>query len=500
MSGRPAISSATREKADATKAYLEQKYALMKKEREESRSRRDELEAKMDEMQLDDTARTKWRQELRSQELNNMRMQRKRLTTADFESLCTIGKGAFGEVRLVRKNDGGDTYAMKSMVKHAMVVKNQVGHVRAEREILALADNPWLVTLHFSFQDEHHLYMIMEYCPGGDYMALLMKEDTLSEAHTKFYMAETMLAVQSVHDLGYTHRDLKPDNLLVDLNGHIKLTDLGLCKKLDVPDFSTITAHSAGAGAAGGGRPSAADGRRHPYRRDRKLAYSTVGTPDYIAPEVLSQAGYGRECDWWSLGVIMYESLIGYPPFYADEPMQTCRKIVNWPDTLVFPADATRGLSAPCLDFVKRLMCNVPQRLGRDKGLADIKKHPWLADVAWDTMRSQRAPFVPDLCTKLEPTLDKLRGMPSTHRDFPAIVKELTANFDDFPDNPLPGAGGKGAAPAGSARRDKDNKFIGYTYKRKAKVRVPLEDDAGEGGGGGGGTIFDAAGAAAGSG
>ena len=107
-------------------------------------------------------------------------MQRKRLTTADFESLCVIGKGAFGEVRLVRKNDGGDTFAMKSMIKHNMVMKNQVGHVRAEREILALADNPWVVTLHYSFQDEHNLYMIMEYCPGGDLMALLMKEDILT--------------------------------------------------------------------------------------------------------------------------------------------------------------------------------------------------------------------------------------------------------------------------------------------------------------------------------
>jgi len=493
MASRPAISSSTREKADATKAYLEQKYALMKKEREESRTRRDDLETKMDELKLDETARNKWRQELRSQELNNMRMQRKRLTTADFESLCIIGRGAFGEVRLVRKSDGGDIYAMKSMVKHAMVIKNQVGHVRAEREILALADNPWLVTLHFSFQDEHNLYMIMEYCPGGDYMALLMKEDTLSEKDTMFYMAESILAVQKVHDLGYTHRDLKPDNLLLDIHGHIKLTDLGLCKKLDVPDFTAITAHTVGSGgaAAGGAAPAASTAKRGPYRRDRKLAYSTVGTPDYIAPEVLSQAGYGKECDWWSLGVIMYESLIGYPPFYADEPMQTCRKIVNWPETLVFPPEATAPLSPQCVDFVKRLMCSVSSRLGRNDGLAEIRTHPWLATVQWEQLRSMPAPFVPDICAKLEPTLDQLRALPSSDPKFAPLVKELTANFDDFPDKPLPGGGA-----TGKSGRDKDNKFIGYTYKRKQKVHVPLEDDDDGAGGGAGAaeSIFRGAG------
>ena len=203
----------------------------------------------------------------------------------------------------MRKKDDGQLLALKAMVKDQMVVKNQVGHVRAERDILSEADNPWLVKLMYSFQDDHHLYLIMEYMPGGDLMALLMKEDILTEEATRIIAAESCLAIQSVHNLGYVHRDLKPDNLLIDHMGHVKLTDLGLCKKTDVPDFGqagTNGAAGASAAAAAGGAPPPPPpppgGKR--THRTRAMLYSTVGTPDYIAPEVLSQRGYGKECDW----------------------------------------------------------------------------------------------------------------------------------------------------------------------------------------------------------
>ena len=143
----------------------------------------------------------------------SMRESRRRLTSSDFEALALIGKGAFGEVRLVRMKDRTSTspiYAMKSMIKSAMINKNQVGHVRAERDILTESHAQWIVTLHYSFQDEQNLYMVMDYLPGGDLMGLLMKEDTFSETATKFYMAELSLAVACVHALGYIHRDLKP--------------------------------------------------------------------------------------------------------------------------------------------------------------------------------------------------------------------------------------------------------------------------------------------------
>merc|ERR1711983_372457 len=143
----------------------------------------------------------------------------------DFDPLKVIGKGAFGEVRLVQKRDTGHVYAMKILRKEAMVKKEQVAHVRAERDILVEADHQWVVKMFYSFQDVGNLYLIMEFLPGGDMMTLLMKKDTLSEECTQFYIAETALAIEYIHKLGFIHRDIKPDNLLLDSSGHIKLSD-----------------------------------------------------------------------------------------------------------------------------------------------------------------------------------------------------------------------------------------------------------------------------------
>lgn len=178
---------------------------------------------------------------LEQEEVAIQKESRKTISTADFESLAVIGRGAFGEVRLARRKtkdlsdpDNGQIFALKSMKKEMMVIKNQVGHVKAERDALAKAEtsNRWLTSLHYSFTDESHLYMVMEFLPGGDLMSLLMKEDTFSETVTRFFMAEAAHAISCVHALGYIHRDIKPDNMLLDSRGHLKLTDLGLCKKV----------------------------------------------------------------------------------------------------------------------------------------------------------------------------------------------------------------------------------------------------------------------------
>ncbi|GBG25923.1 Protein kinase, putative [Hondaea fermentalgiana] len=441
--------------------------------------RMDVLEREMARLGLDEEKKLELRDKLMREEMKKARSMRKRMTTDDFVPLCIIGKGAFGQVRLVKKRDTGEVYAMKTMIKQAMVLKNQVSHVRAERNILAHAgpsNSQWLVELHYSFQDEHNLYLVMEFLPGGDLMALLMKEDILTEEATRFYAAEAVLAIEAVHSLGYIHRDLKPDNLLLDWRGHLKLTDLGLCKKVEsepLPGMQrtmhggrTGTRTMSGAGASAGAPDAAAAHRAMNYRRDRKLAYSTVGTPDYIAPEVLSQSGYGMGCDWWSLGVILFECLCGFPPFYADTPMDTCRKIIHWRKSLAFPRECVQRLSPECVKFVQRLICDPEDRLGMN-GAADIKAQPWLSSIDFAKIREAEAPHVPKFSADVDTIFTQLQLYDHQSREFNALIQEITSLFDDFPDEPLPGApeGRIGrTSRVGQTRRD--SKFLGYTYTK----------------------------------
>ncbi|KAJ9294072.1 hypothetical protein DTO271G3_7200 [Paecilomyces variotii] len=347
-----------------------------------------------------------------------LRFLRTKETPANFQTIKVIGKGAFGEVKLVQRKTDGKIYALKSLIKTEMFKKDQLAHVRAERDILADSkDNPWLVKLHASFQDTAYLYLLMEFLPGGDLMTMLIKYEIFSEDITRFYMAEIVMAIEAVHQLGFLHRDIKPDNILLDRGGHIKLTDFGLStggkKTHDNAYYQNLLKNStskdknrnSGYFSDSINLTVSNRGQINTWRKSRRaMAYSTVGTPDYIAPEIFNGQGYTYLCDWWSVGAIMFECLVGWPPFCAEETTDTYRKIVNWRDCLYFPEELT--LSRESESLIRSFLCDAEHRIGSEGGAhggaTQIKAHPFFRGVVWDQLRNIRAPFEPKLSSNVD--------------------------------------------------------------------------------------------------
>jgi len=317
-----------------------------------------------------------------------------------FGIIRTIGVGAFGEVTLVRKLDTQHLYAMKTLRKSDVLRRNQVAHVKAERDILAEADNEWVVRLYYSFQDTDNLYFVMDYIPGGDLMSLLISKGIFEESLAQFYIAELTCAVESVHRMGFIHRDIKPDNILIDRDGHIKLTDFGLCTGFRWTHDSKYYQDTSCQCELFKGQVCGCDDRGRPLERRRKgnvrcLAHSLVGTPNYIAPEVLLRTGYTQLCDWWSVGVILYEMLVGQPPFLATTPAETQYKVVNWATTLRIPSQMDIPNSA--VDLISKLCTDQSRRLGKG-GAQEVKSHPFLNSVNFEAgLRRITAPFIPKI-------------------------------------------------------------------------------------------------------
>ncbi len=229
-----------------------------------------------------------------------------KVSARNFNPIKIIGRGAFGEVRLCR-TDANEVVAVKRLKKTEIVFKNQIRHLMTEKELMQVASIEWIPELKCTFQDEKYLYLVMEYLSGGDMMNLLIQKDVLTEEEAKFYIAELIIAVDSIHKMNYIHRDLKPDNILIDKSGHIKLSDFGLCAKYKIKssfDNYHVRPKTPPSKVVNGDT-------NYTKKRKRTMLFSTVGTPDYIAPEVFFQEGYDEKVDWWSVGVILFEMLVG---------------------------------------------------------------------------------------------------------------------------------------------------------------------------------------------
>lgn len=467
----------TMDRSLAAKMYIEQYYTNIIQQAQERGARRSNLEKKMENMKLTIREQSELRKELDKKETEYMRFKRRKLAPNDFETIKIIGRGAFGEVRLVKMKESGELFAMKKLQKDEMLKKEQVAHVRAERDVLVQANNPWVVKLYYSFQDDLFLYLIMEYLPGGDMMNLLIKYDVFTEDQTRFYIAETLLAIDSVHKLGYIHRDIKPDNLLLDEKGHVKLTDFGLCTGFHRMHTSAFYQKLVGEALTIKRKlvaetPLTRTERIASWKKSRRtLAYSAVGTPDYTAPEVFLQIGYGEECDWWSLGVIMYEMLIGYPPFLSDNSTETCLKIINCKETLRFPEDVK--ISHNAQDLIEQLVCDRSTRLGNG-GVEEIKSHPFFKGVNWDGIREQKAYFIPSLKSPIDtshfeeydmlPEDEASAHPPSSSNNIPS----LSASQRQAAHSRSQSGGGSPSPQNGRKNKmitEKDLPFIGYTYK-----------------------------------
>ncbi|CAG8433938.1 12141_t:CDS:2 [Ambispora gerdemannii] len=280
-----------------------------------------------------------------------------KLSLNNFDLCRTLGTGSFGRVHLVQSKHNQKFYAMKVLKKSEVVRLKQVEHTNNEKRILEQTSHPFMVKLWGTFQDSANLYMVMDYVVGGELFSVLRKTQRFPDHVAKFYASEVLLAFEFLHSKDIIYRDLKPENLLLDRNGHIKITDFGFAKH--VPD----------------------------------VTWTLCGTPDYLAPEVIQSKGYSKAVDWYSLGVLIFEMLAGYPPFYDEDHMRLYEKIVA--GRVKYPS----FFESVVKDLLKRLLtADLSKRYGNLKGGSeDIKQHNWFKGVDWERLCRQEieAPYIP---------------------------------------------------------------------------------------------------------
>ncbi|XP_010549040.1 PREDICTED: probable serine/threonine protein kinase IREH1 [Tarenaya hassleriana] len=352
-----------------------------------------------------------------------------RTSIDDFEIIKPISRGAFGRVFLAKKRTTGDLFAIKVLKKADMIRKNAVESILAERDILINVRNPFVVRFFYSFTCRENLYLVMEYLNGGDLYSLLRNLGCLDEDVARVYMAEVVLALEYLHSEGVVHRDLKPDNLLIAHDGHIKLTDFGLSKVGLINNTYDLSGPAvSGTSLLGEEEPELPTSEHQLERRKKR---SAVGTPDYLAPEILLGTGHGATADWWSVGIILFELIVGIPPFNAEHPQQIFDNILNrkipWPRV-------PEEMSHETQDLIDRLLTEDPhQRLGA-RGATEVKQHIFFKDINWDTLARQKAAFVPASESAFDTSYFRSRYSwnPSDQQFFPTSEVEDSSDADSL--------------------------------------------------------------------
>ena len=321
----------------------------------------------------------------------------------DFKVLKVIGRGSFGKVNLVEYLPTHETYAMKSLKKDLLIEQEQIENTLLEKEILQTIDYPLLCGLVFCFQTEERIYFILPFLSGGELFQHLRKFRTFDEEKVRFYGAQIALALEYLHSKGIVYRDLKPENILMDEDGYLKLADFGMAKKL---------------------------------KEDEK-AMSFCGTPEYLAPEIITMEGHDKNADWWSFGILLFEMLCGLPPFYV-ENLDKMYELIKT-STVKFPKRIV--LSEDAKDIIRKLLEKNPKkRLGSQRGIEEIKSHPFFANIDFDLIvqKKIKAPFIPELSSDTdvqyfdEEFTSEEVGMSYIPKRNMEMIKKNQSKFNEF--------------------------------------------------------------------
>ncbi|CAX43878.1 serine/threonine-protein kinase, transcription and stress response, putative [Candida dubliniensis CD36] len=340
----------------------------------------------------------------------------------DFEMITQIGQGGYGQVFLSRKRDTREICALKILNKKLLIKLDETRHVLTERDILTNTRSDWLVKLLYAFQDHEKVFLAMEFVPGGDFRTLLNNTGYLIPPHARFYISEMFAAVNSLHELGFTHRDLKPENFLIDSKGHIKLTDFGLAagtvcndriesmkiKLQNLQNLNDFNEPNSNSNSNDNGYqvPSSLiyerqkifkQSQQQQQNSNNTTANSIVGSPDYMALEVLEGKNYNYTIDYWSLGCMLFEALCGYPPFSGSKQDETYYNLKHWKTCLRRPQtkDGRYVFSDRTWNLIIKLIASPNNRLQNFK---QVQQQNYFNDIKdWNNLRLKTPPFTPQL-------------------------------------------------------------------------------------------------------